>query len=45
MTFCLAGQKEEARRYLERVLEFNPDFGNAKKLLRRLDGDPVKCRP
>jgi len=27
MTFCGAGQKEEARRYVLRVLEFNPDYG------------------
>ena len=45
MAFCAAGQKDEARRYVTRVLEFNPDFGNAKRLLGRLDGDPVRCRP
>ena len=45
MAFCVAGQKEEARNYVTRVLEFNPDFGKAKQLLARLDGDPVQCKP
>ena len=45
IVFCTAGQKEEARRYVERVLEFNPDYGKAKSLLMHLQGDPVQCRP
>lgn len=45
MAFCAAGQKEEARRFVERVLVFNPDFANAKRLQERLNGDPVKCKP
>jgi len=45
MVFCAAGQKEEARAYVRRVLEFNPDFGKAKSLLGHLDGDPVQCKP
>jgi tetratricopeptide (TPR) repeat protein len=45
MAFCAAGQKDEARQYVQRVLEFNPDFENAKRLLGRLGGDPVKCKP
>ena len=45
MAFCAAGQKDEARRYVERVLEFNPDYGKAKSLLVHLKGDPVQCRP
>jgi len=45
MAFCAAGQKEEARHYVERVLEFNPDFATAKRLLGHLNGDPVKCKP
>jgi len=40
--FCAAGQKEDARHYLERVLEFNPDDGTARKMLARLDTD---CKP
>jgi Flp pilus assembly protein TadD len=45
MAFCAAGQKEEARRYVLRVLDFNPDFTNAKRLLAHLKADPVKCQP
>jgi hypothetical protein len=45
MAFCAAGQKEDARRYVQRVLEFNPDYGKAKSLLENLDKDPVQCRP
>jgi Flp pilus assembly protein TadD len=43
--FCSAGQFKEARAYTLRVLEFNPDLGSAKKLLRQLDADPPKCLP
>jgi hypothetical protein len=45
MAFCVAGQKEEARKYVERVLEFNPDYGKGKAMLRHLQGDPVECKP
>jgi tetratricopeptide (TPR) repeat protein len=45
MAFCAAGQKEEARRYVLRVLDFNPDFTNAKRLLAHLNADPVRCKP
>lgn len=45
MVFCVAGQKEDARKYVERVLEFNPDYGKAKSLLKHLSADPVQCRP
>jgi hypothetical protein len=45
MAFCATGQKEEARRYVLRVLDFNPDFTNAKRLLAHLNADPVKCKP
>jgi len=45
MVFCSAGQKEEARHYVQRVLEFNPDYGKAKSLLVHLNGDPVQCKP
>ncbi len=44
MTFCAAGQPEEARRYVKRVLEFNPDYGKAKVLLGHLNEDPAQCR-
>lgn len=45
IVFCTAGQKEDARKYVERVLEFNPDYGRAKSLLKHLSVDPVQCRP
>ena len=45
MAFCAAGQKEEARQYVLRVLDFNPDFSNAKRLLQHLNGDPARCKP
>ena len=45
IAFCAAGQKEEARRYVLRVLDFNPDFTIAKRLLAHLNADPVKCTP
>ncbi|HTW57261.1 MAG TPA: tetratricopeptide repeat protein [Terriglobales bacterium] len=43
--FCSANQKEDARRYVERVLEFNPDDAKAKSLLAHLNENPVQCRP
>jgi tetratricopeptide (TPR) repeat protein len=45
MAFCAAGQKEQAARYVERVLEFNPDYGKAKSLLAHLHANPVQCKP
>ena len=45
IAFCAAGQKEDARRYVLRVLEFNPDSGKAKSLLAHLNADPVQCKP
>jgi hypothetical protein len=45
MTFCVAGQKEEARQYVQRVLEFNPDYLRGKQLLAHLGEEPVQCRP
>jgi hypothetical protein len=43
LAFCAAGQKEEVRRYLGRVLEFNPDFGKAKEMARRLERNEAEC--
>jgi tetratricopeptide (TPR) repeat protein len=43
--FCAAGQLNEARNYTMRVLQFNPDLGTAKKLLKQLNADPPKCGP
>jgi hypothetical protein len=34
-----------ARKYLERVLEFNPDCGKAKQLLGHLKESSGQCRP
>lgn len=45
ITFCAAGQKDIARKYIERVLEFNPDYHKAKSLLANLGKDPAECRP
>jgi tetratricopeptide (TPR) repeat protein len=45
MAFCAAGQKEEARKYVERTLEFNPDYVKGKQLLEHLKEDPVQCKP
>jgi tetratricopeptide (TPR) repeat protein len=45
IVFCTAGQKEDARKYVERVLQFNPDYARAKSLLKHLSANPVQCRP
>ena len=45
MVFCAEGHKQEARRYVLRVLEFNPDYARAKELLAQLDADPGQCKP
>jgi predicted CXXCH cytochrome family protein len=45
MAFCVAGQKEDARKYVQRVLQFNPDDGKAKSLLAHLNRDPAQCQP
>jgi tetratricopeptide (TPR) repeat protein len=43
--FCAAGQYKDARNYTMRVLQFNPDLGPAKKLIKDLNADPPKCGP
>jgi Tfp pilus assembly protein PilF len=45
IAFCAANQKDEARHYIERVLEFNPDYAIARQMLTRLDADPGECKP
>jgi hypothetical protein len=45
MAFCVAGKKEIAREFLQRVLEFNPDYLKGKQLLAHLGEEPVQCRP
>jgi Flp pilus assembly protein TadD len=44
-TLCEAGQMKEAKSYVERVLRFNPDLSEAKKLLQQTDAVPPKCTP
>ena len=43
--FCAAGQKDEARQYIERVLEFNPDDTSARQMLTRLRDHSGECSP
>jgi tetratricopeptide (TPR) repeat protein len=41
--FCDAGQFDQARAFLLRVLEFNPDYGAGKKLLQNINHEPASC--
>jgi predicted CXXCH cytochrome family protein len=43
--FCGAREFDEARSYTLRILEFNPDMGDAKELLRYLNRTPASCAP
>jgi Flp pilus assembly protein TadD len=45
MAFCDNGQLDEARKYLDRVLEFNPDFAAALELKKDMHLDRPKCTP
>jgi tetratricopeptide (TPR) repeat protein len=45
LVFCVSGQKDVARRYVERVLEFNPDYGKGKSLLAHLGEENGQCKP
>ena len=45
MAFCGTGQVSEARRYIERVLDFNPDSPEAQRLAQHMNADPVSCKP
>jgi Flp pilus assembly protein TadD len=42
---CAAGKFNEARTYVLRVLEFNPDLPSARKLLHSLNQSPATCGP
>jgi Tfp pilus assembly protein PilF len=42
-TLCAAGRYDEARNHVLRVLQFNPDLGTAKQLLRTLNETPPRC--
>lgn len=41
--YCEAGQVDQARNYLLRVLEFNPDLTEAKNLFQSLNRPSPKC--
>jgi Flp pilus assembly protein TadD len=41
--FCATRQFNDARNYTMRVLQFNPDLGEAKAMLKRLNSDPPSC--
>jgi predicted CXXCH cytochrome family protein len=43
IAYCAAGKFDEARMYVRRVLEFNPDYGAAKTLEQRLAATPPSC--
>jgi hypothetical protein len=43
-TLCGMGKYSEARAEVMRVLQFNPDMGEAKQLLGELDETPPQCR-
>ncbi len=45
MAFCVAGKKDVAREFLQRVLEFNPDYLKGKQLLAHLGEEQGQCRP
>jgi hypothetical protein len=44
-TLCEEGQTEEAKKFVSRVLRFNPDLSKAKKLLQHLNDTPPTCTP
>lgn len=44
-TFCDAGQIDEARSFLLRVLNFDPDSAEAKSLLQHINHTPPGCGP
>jgi Flp pilus assembly protein TadD len=44
LAFCESGQTDEARRDVLRVLEFNPDYGKAKRFWAHLNSDPAQCK-
>lgn len=41
--YCETGNVAEARAAVSRVLEFNPDFGPAERMLQHLDASPSNC--
>ena len=45
MAFCVAGHQDVAQKYVERVLEFNPDYAKGRSLLEHMKEDPPNCKP
>ncbi len=43
--YCAEGKLLEARNYIHRVLEFNPDLAAAKQMLKHLNRVPPSCNP
>ena len=43
--YCAEGELPEARNYILRALEFNPDLAAAKQMLKRLNRVPPSCNP
>jgi hypothetical protein len=43
--FCATGQIDQARTFVLRVLEFDPDLEDAKQLLKHLNRTPPGCLP
>jgi len=41
--YCAANRYDEAKVYVKRVLEFNPDFAIGRSLLDRLSANPPDC--
>jgi tetratricopeptide (TPR) repeat protein len=42
---CEVGQTERAKMYVSRVLRYNPDLSEGKKLLQHLNANPPTCSP
>jgi lipopolysaccharide biosynthesis regulator YciM len=46
IAFCASGQKDIARQFVQRVLQFNPDSGKAKSLMTNITkNEPSQCKP
>lgn len=45
MAFCVAKQKDVAMKFVNRVLQFNPDYLKGKQLLAHLQQEPPQCSP
>jgi tetratricopeptide (TPR) repeat protein len=45
LAFCISKQNDVALKLVNRVLEFNPDYGKGKQLLALLQQNPPRCSP